>query len=72
MILGLIGLNLKANQNNIIDFDSSTKILERYSIILGQLFPNFYDDNNKDQETNSIMTCLKNMSNITAPISSRI
>lgn len=63
IILGLIGLNLKIDQNNVIDFESSAKLLEKYIDIMQELFPSY----NSNQEKNRINIFLKNMFNITVP-----
>ena len=63
MILGLMGLNLHTSQNNVIDFESSANLLQKYIGIIQELFP-FYK---KNQEKNGINIFLKNMLNITAP-----
>ena len=64
IILGLIGLNLKVDQNNLIDFESSVKLLEKYIDIIQELFPSY---NNNNNQANGINVFLKNMFNITAP-----
>jgi very-short-patch-repair endonuclease len=64
IILGLIGLNLKVDQNNLIDFESSVKLLEKYIHIMKELFPSY---NNNNNQANGINVFLKNMFNITAP-----
>jgi very-short-patch-repair endonuclease len=63
IILSLIGLNLHRDQNNVIDFKSSAKLLEKYINIMQELFPSY----NSNQEKNGINIFLKNMFNITAP-----
>ena len=64
IILGLLGLNLNVKQNNVIDFEASVKLLEKYIDIMKELFPSYR--NNNDQ-ANGINVFLKNMFNITAP-----
>ncbi len=65
IILGLIGLNLHTDQNNVIDFESSVKLLEKYIDIMQELFPTYNDNNH--QEKKGINVFIKNMFNITAP-----
>jgi hypothetical protein len=67
MILGLVGLNLKVDQNNLIDFESSVKLLEKYIDIMQELFPSYNNNNNNNNQANGINVFLKNMFNITAP-----
>ena len=67
IILGLIGLNLKVDQNNLIDFESSVKLLEKYIYIIQELFPFYSNNNNNNNQANGINVFLKNMFNITAP-----
>ena len=69
IILGLIGLNLKVDQNNLIDFESSVKLLEKYIDIMQELFPSYSNNNNNNNnnQANGINVFLKNMFNITAP-----
>ena len=62
IILGLIGLNLKIDENNVIDFKSSAILLEKHTNIMQELFPSY----NSDQEKNGINIFLKNIFNITA------
>ena len=64
IILGLLGLNLNVKQNNIIDFEESAKLLEKYIGIMQELFPSNRNNNN---QANGINIFLKNMFNITAP-----
>ena len=66
IILGLIGLNLNVKQNNVIDFEASVKLLEKYIDIMQELIPS-YSNNNKNDQANGINVFLKNMFNITAP-----
>jgi very-short-patch-repair endonuclease len=68
IILGLIGLNLKVDQNNnLINFESSVKLLEKYIDIMQELFPSYNNNNNNNNRANGINVFLKNMFNITAP-----
>jgi very-short-patch-repair endonuclease len=64
IILGLLGLNLNVKQNNVIDFEASVKLLEKYIGIMKELFPSYSNNNN---QANGINVFLKNMFNITAP-----
>jgi very-short-patch-repair endonuclease len=65
IILGLIGLNLNVKQNNVIDFEASAKLLEKYIDIMQELVPSYSTNNNN--KANGINVFLKNMFNITAP-----
>ena len=57
IILGLIGLNLHTDQNNVIDFESSAKLLEKYIDIMQELFPTYNDNNH--QEKKELMCLLR-------------
>lgn len=50
IILGLIGLNLQTDQNNVIDFESSAKLLEKYIDIMQELFPTYNDNNHQEKK----------------------
>ena len=63
IILNLIGLHFHIDHNNIIDFESSAKLLETYVSIMKELFPTY----SSNQEKNDSEVFLKNMFNISAP-----
>jgi very-short-patch-repair endonuclease len=63
IILNLIGLNLHIDQNNVIDFESSAKLLETHVGIMKELFPT----SSRNKEKNGSEVFLKNMFNISAP-----